>query len=392
MAGLAHWGLGMQKIVRQLVLTALLAGLVLAWPNTPTAEATEIYPGNPGNLQVTFDNTGAPGFNTGPAAIGDGAFRMDTGSGSGASAGGKVFLHSNELDGASVTALESFSFQYFIDPTSPASPTPYANLRVSNPLFGGARTLTGASAPPPGTVGSFTTLTVPDDDWTFTGAPVTCSGNPVPVGGFTLAQLNTICPGTTIVATALGALGGISVVTGVSDGSGWAGWTGVIDDVRINDSQYDLEPAQVTITPASPVTLPSGDPQTVTFTLQASGWNSFPGTDTSGQVPRLIVGGYEIQVGFRALGATTVEGLAGVVPVATAVSELSSPPPPITFTLDVTADMIGSLTTIPVDWVAPGAQVAGVAENATTVPPTTLLQLPGAAPAAPVPADPSFTG
>ena len=54
--------------------------------------------------------------------------------------------------------------------------------------------------------------------------------------------------------------------------------------------------------------------------------------------------------------------------------------------------MIGSLTTIPVDWVAPGAQVAGVAENATTVPPTTLLQLPGAAPAAPVAADPSFTG
>ncbi len=84
---------------------------------------------------------------------------------------------------------------------------------------------------------------------------------------------------------ALGALGGISIVTGVSDGGGWAGWTGVIDDVRINDSQYDLEPAQVTITPASPVTLPSGDPQTVTFTLQASGWNSFPGTDTSGQVP-----------------------------------------------------------------------------------------------------------
>ena len=82
---------------------------------------------------------------------------------------------------------------------------------------------------------------MPDDDWAFTGAPVTCSGNPVPVGGFTVGtSSNGICPGTTIVATALGALGGISVVTGVSDGSGWAGWTGVIDDVRINDSQYDL--------------------------------------------------------------------------------------------------------------------------------------------------------
>jgi hypothetical protein len=66
------------------------------------------------------------------------------------------------------------------------------------------------------------------------------------------------------------------------------------------------------------------------------------------------------------------------VPVATQLSQLNSPPPPITFTLDVTAALIGSGTSIAVDWIAPGADpaTAGVALNATTDPATTLLELP----------------
>ena len=140
--GTGRWGhaLDRQGAGRLGVLTG---GLVFVLPASP-ASAIEIFPGNPGNLQVTFDNTGRPGFNTGPAAVGVGAFRMDTGAGEGPEAGGKVFLHSNELDGAPVTALEAFSYQYFIDPTSESLLTPFANLRVDNPLFTppGARTLT----------------------------------------------------------------------------------------------------------------------------------------------------------------------------------------------------------------------------------------------------------
>ncbi len=177
----------------------------------------------------------------------------------------------------------------------------------------------------------------------------------------------------------------------------------MIDDLRINANQYDLEPARVTITPASPVTLASRAPQTVTFTLQASGWNSFPGVDTTALVDRPIVGGYEMQIGFRATGATTVVGLAGTVPVASQFSQLTSPPPPITFTLDVTAALIGAGTSIAVDWLAPvpAGQVPpptpGVAVNATTDPATTLLQLPPVAttttvaPTTTAPLTPSFT-
>ena len=48
---------------RQLVAVGMLAGgLVLTMPASP-AGAIPIFPGSPGNLQVTFDNTGAPGFN-----------------------------------------------------------------------------------------------------------------------------------------------------------------------------------------------------------------------------------------------------------------------------------------------------------------------------------------
>ncbi len=47
-----------------------------------------------------------------------------------------------------------------------------------------------------------------------------------------------------------------------------------------------------------------------------------------------------------------------------------------TFTLDVTAALIGSGSSIAVDWIAPGESTPGVAVNATTDPATTLLQLP----------------
>jgi hypothetical protein len=384
---------------RQLVALGLLAGgLVLAMPASP-AGAIPVFPGNLGNLQATFDNTGAPGFNTGPAATGVGAFRMDTGSGAGPSAGGKVFLHSNELDGSALTALDSWTFQYRVDPGSPVSLSPFANIRVNNAAFGNRTLVTESVAGVPGSFATFTVPTGATDGWVFTGAPVVCGANNVPVSNFSLDTLDTLCPGTTITGSAGGLLGGLSMVTGLSDGAGWAGWTGVIDDVHINANVYDLEPAQVTVTPASPIVLPSRDPQTVTFTLQASGWNSFPGTDDTGAFPLPAIAGHEIQVGFEAVGAITASGLAGVVPVATQLSQLTSPPPPITVTLDVTAEMIGSLTEIPVNWVAPGGTTAGTALNATVVPATTVLQLPPVAgtaapatPATPVPADPSFTG
>ena len=173
------------------------------------------------------------------------------------------------------------------------------------------------------------------------------------------------------------------VVTGLANGAGWAGWAGVIDDLRINSSVYDLEPAQVTVTPASPIVLTTRNPQTVTFTLQASGWNSFAGTDETGAFPLPDVVGSEIQVGYQAVGATTVAGLAGVVPIATRLSQLTSPPPPVTFTLDLTAATIGSLATIPVSRVAPGTTVPGTAVHATVTPATTVLQLPAVLVAAP---------
>jgi hypothetical protein len=238
--------------------------------------------------------------------------------------------------------------------------------------------------PTPGVRGQFATVTVPTGatpGWAVTGPQLVCNSVPVPFN-FSLQLLAEMCPGTNIVAgTRFGAPGGISVVTGLNDGAGWAGWTGVIDDLRINASQYDLEPARITITPTSPATLPSRDPQTVTFTLQASGWNTFFGLNTTPPViDQPIVGGSDMQVGFRATGATTVTGSAGTVPVASQVSQLTSPPPPVTFTLDVTAALIGSGNSITVDWIVPPATgqlpTPGVALNAVTDPAATILQLP----------------
>ncbi len=191
------------------------------WCRPGPAGAIPIYPGNPGNLQVTFDNTGEPGFNTGPAATGVGAFRMNTGSGTGPSAGGKVFLHSNELDGQSVDNFDSISYQYFIDPTSGSERTPYVNLRVDGPDFDGPRTLATTDIPADD-LGVFATITVDDDSevWNATG-----SGGPTIVCGptdlgfdFSIDELFAACPGTTIIATSGGLLGGVSIVTGVSDG------------------------------------------------------------------------------------------------------------------------------------------------------------------------------
>ncbi len=311
----------MRWLTRMSVGLGVLGGLVFVLPASP-AGAVPIFPGSQGNLSVIFNNTGRPGFNTGPAAVGVGAFRMDTGAGTGSQAGGKVFLHSSELDGQPVTALTTFSYQYFIDSTSAVSLTPFPNLRVNGPFDDpGARTLT--VEPTPGVIAQFATVTVPTGatpGWSVTGAQLSCNNVPVPFN-FSLQELTTICPGTSIVAaTGLGAPGGISIVTGLNDGDGWAGSTGVIDDLRINASQYDLEPAWITITPASPATLPSRDPQTVTFTLQASGWNTFFGLNTTPVVDQPIVGGYDMQVGFRATGATTVTGLAGKVPIVSGFS------------------------------------------------------------------------
>ena len=187
----------MRWFARQSAGVALLAaGLVLVLPANPAA-AAPAYPGSiVGDvLRVTFDNTGLPGFNTGPAALGVGAFRMDTGAGSGAGAGGKVFLHSFELDDQPLSALTSFSFQYFIDSTSPSVRAPYANLRVNNELLftpAGARTLTAEV--PDGVAGSFATATVPTgptSGWVVTGDPITCNGTLVPLE-FSLEELETI--------------------------------------------------------------------------------------------------------------------------------------------------------------------------------------------------------
>ena len=355
-----------------LVAFALLCGLLVV--PAGTAGAIPVFPGNQGNLQVTFDNTGNPGFNTGTAATGVGSFRMDTGTGTGASAGGKVFLHSAELDGQPVTNLASLSFQYFIDPTSPVALTPYVNLRVDGPFTpAGARTLTNDFTA--GVQGAFTTITIDENtSWfaTGSGGQITCGTTTVDAQ-FTLAELAAACPGTSIVPTSFGFLGGVSIVTGVNDGSGWVGWTGVIDDVNINANQYDLEPARVTIAPASPVSLSSRNAQTVSFTLQASGWNSFLGVDTTTLVPQLVVRGTPMEVGFNATGASPVTGSAGTIPVATAPTQLQSPPPPVTFDLAVTDALIGNVNSINVAWDA---------VNAVPDPATTVLQLP---PAEPVP-------
>ena len=182
------------RVGKHALAIVLVAGAAaLAMPASP-AQAVPVFPGNPGHLRVTFDNTGAPGFHTGPGATGAGALRMDTGSGSGPSAGGKVFLHSDELDGSPLSALASWSFQYRIDPGSPSSFTPFVDIRVNNPEFGN-RTL--GIEPSPGVVGSFETVTVPTgatDAWQFAGAPPTCGGTPVPVSAFSLDDLELLCP------------------------------------------------------------------------------------------------------------------------------------------------------------------------------------------------------
>ena len=50
----------MRRVVRLSVgVGVLLGGLVLVLPGSPAA-AIPIFPGNPGTLQVTFDNTGSP--------------------------------------------------------------------------------------------------------------------------------------------------------------------------------------------------------------------------------------------------------------------------------------------------------------------------------------------
>jgi hypothetical protein len=356
-----------------LVAFALLCGLLVV--PSGTAGAIPIFPGNPGNLQVIFDNTGEPAFNTGLAATGVGAFRMNTGSGTGANAGGKVFLHSTEVDNQPVTALTSMSAQYFIDPTSPVQVTPYFNLRVEGSF--GARTLTTTSAVGVPT-GQFATINAPTGataGWTVTGAVITCGAVTIP-DPVSLEFLDASCPGTTIVPTSGALLGGVSIVTGTSDGANpnWVGWTGVIDDVHINASVYDLEPARVTITPTSPVALSSRNAQTVSFTLRASGWNSFLGLDTTGVIPQLIVFGTDLEVGFSATGAGSASGPAATFPAATTFAQLQSPPPEVTFDLAVTDALIGDVDSIDVAWDA---------VNAVPDPATTVLQLPPLEPVSP---------
>jgi hypothetical protein len=298
---------------------------------------------------------------------------MDTGAGTGDEAGGKVFLHLSELDNQPVTSLTSFSYQYFIETTSASNQQPYVNIRVDGPAFDGPRTLTNDISGTPGTVGGFTTRTAPTGatvGWAATGAGnIVCNGTDDLGATFSLQELHDTCAGTTIVATSLGRLGGISIVTGVANGTTppWAGWTGVIDDVHINSTVYDLEPAQVTITPASPVGLSSRSAQTVSFMLQASGWNSFAGTDTTGFADRVIFFNGEIGVDFTATGATTASGSTGAFPSATTIGQLQGSPPPITFDLAVTTALIGGVNAINVNWVG---------TNAVPSPATTVLQLP----------------
>ncbi len=347
----------MRWLPRASVVCALLTGgLVLVLPASP-AGAIPIFPGNQGDLRVSFDNTGRARVQHGSCGHGrrcvqDGHRRRH-----GCQRGrkGVSSLRGTRRpigDGSHDLQLPVL---HRLDEPGVADA-----LRESSCGRPGVHARRGTHTDDPaddGVVGEFTTVKVPTgatSGWQVTGDPITCGGAPLP-GEFSLEELATICPGTNIVATSFGTLGGVSVVTGVSNGAGWAGWTGVIDDLRINASQYDLEPAQFTVTPASPVTLDSRDPQSVEFTLQASGWNSFPGIDTVPALDRPIIGGYEMQVGFRATGATTVTGLAGTVPVATQLTQLTSPPPPVTFTLDVTAALIGSETSIAVDWIAPVA-------------------------------------
>ena len=369
-----------------LVAFGLLCGLLVV--PAGTAGAIPIYPGNPGDLQVTFDNTGEPGFLTGPAVpglTGVGSFRMNTGVGSGDSAGGKVFLHSTELDDDPVDDLDSISYQYYIDLTSESDRIPYVNLRVISPNFDspGARTLATPDVPADD-LGVFDTITVDDDDevWAATGSggPIICGGEQLSVGGFSIEDLANICADTTIVAIGPANLGGVSIVTGVSNGANWTNWTGVIDNVQIttgaddvlNTNVYDLEPPLVTITPASPVALSSRSAQTVPFTLQASGWNSFVGVDTTGVIPfDLIVFDNPVEVAFNATGATSVSGTTGAFPLPEDESDLlppdALPPPSVTLNLAVTDALIGDASSINVVW-------DGV--NAVPSPATTVLQLP----------------
>ena len=248
----------------------------------------------------------------------------------------------------------------------------------------GARTLATTDVPADD-LGVFDTITVEEDDavWAATGSggPIICGGVTLDVGGFSIEDLATTCADTTIEPIGPLNLGGVSIVSGVSDGVNWANWTGVIDDVFINANQYDLEPAVVTITPASPVVLTTRAAQTVSFTLQASGWNSFVGVDTTQVIPELIIFDNPMEVAFNATGATSVTGSAGgPFPLPEDVDDLfptQSPPPSVTFDLAVTDALIGNASSINVDWVAPGGGTTpGVALNAVTSPVTTVLQLP----------------
>jgi hypothetical protein len=279
-----------------------------------------------------------------------------------------------QLDGQPVDSLTALSFEYFIDGAQLQEP--YFNLRVESPEFvdenglpDGARTLTTSHVA--GTAGQWTLESAPLGDqaaWVATGGDglIHCGAETLPQT-FSLDELVATCDDASIVN--FGLLGGIAIVTGEADGAGFVNWTGVIDNVTINANVYDLEPAQVTITPTSPVALASRSAQTVSFTLEASGWNSFRGLNTAGPVDLPIVFGTPMEVGFNAVGASSVSGSAATFPAATALAQLASQPPDVTFDLAVTAALIGNVNAINVNWTG---------TNAVPSPATTVLQLPAA--------------
>ena len=139
-----------------------------------TAGAIQVFPGNQGNFQVTFNGHWKAGVQhrTGGhrgRCLPNGHWLPGTGPGN---SGDKVFLHSSELDGQPVTSLTSMSTQSSIDPTSLVQVTPYFNLRVQGSF--GTRTLTTTSTLGVPT-GRFATTTAPTGataGWTVTGDPM----------------------------------------------------------------------------------------------------------------------------------------------------------------------------------------------------------------------------
>ena len=222
-------------------------------------------PGAMGGWVPVADNTAIGGFTEDfGGATGTGAWQLDTGSGDGASLGGKAWLYTDDLTGKRLAELTQLTYSTFVDPTSAAAAhlAPSINLQIDWDNDG---VRDSALIWEPVYVAADQGAVTPDvwqrwdaleDGWWYNnsfGTLASPAGEYEPIGYY-LTQY----PEATIVNWG-GHTPGFAFVTGQSSGGTWANFVGAVDDFSYGFANDDL----TTVDFEAPLITPSGASQTI---------------------------------------------------------------------------------------------------------------------------------